>query len=227
MADGTKMDDLTAKHKLETTNHIQAFVIHYFRAEVSRETAWHHRLDVTFDWAVVATGGMVSLALSGPEASHIILLATVLVILFFLNIEARRYRVYAKLKYRVRLLEEDYIAPLFNHIAKQPQEVDDRPQIDPGIINSITDHESPISHLEATAIRMRSNYIYLLLVVYLVWSIKILNNRASQSWWEAFSHQAQVADIPGGIVFMLFTAVMLLAIIASFYANQISQKKNV
>lgn len=219
------MDDLSTKHQLETTNHIQMFVIHYFRAEVGRETAWHHRLDVTFDWAVVATGGMISFALSGPEASHMILLAAIFVILFFLNIEARRYRVYAKLKYRVQQLEESYIAPLFNHITKEQQAIDSRPQIDPSLISSIAGHESPITHLEAVATRMRSNYIYLLGVTYIVWLIKILSNQTGQSWWDMIRQQAQVADISGTIIFILFTLVILLALILSLYAAQLSKSR--
>lgn len=218
------MDDLSTKHQLETTNHIQTFVIHYFRAEVGRETAWHHRLDVTFDWAVVATGGMISFALSGPEASHMILLAAVFVILFFLNIEARRYRVYTKLKNRVQQLEESYIAPLFNHIATEQQTINDRPHIDPKLINSMIDHEPPINHLEAVATRMRSNYIYLIGVTYIVWLIKILNNRAGQSWWEAIQQQAQVAEVSGALIFLLFTATMISALILSLSVTQFSKK---
>ncbi|MEM7802005.1 MAG: DUF2270 domain-containing protein [Chloroflexota bacterium] len=206
------MHDASVKHRLDTTNHIQNFVIHYFRAEVGRETAWRQRLDVTFDWAVVATGGMVTLGLSTPDAGHVILLATTFIILFFLHIEARRYRIYAKLKYRVRRIEEDYIAPLFNQIAQVEKGLDDRPHIDPGMLESLLKHESPITHLEAVATRLRSNYIYLLSVIYLVWLINILDGRVGQPWWDFINQQARVGGISGIIVCALFTALMLLSV---------------
>ncbi|MEM7346417.1 MAG: DUF2270 domain-containing protein [Chloroflexota bacterium] len=220
------MGDISAKHKLETTDHIQTFVVHYFRAEVSRETAWHHRLDITFDWAVVATGGMITFALSGPEASHIILLAIVFIILFFLNIEARRYKVYAKLKYRVRRIEDGYIAPLFNQVAQEQKDIDYRPHIDRGIIDNLLEHKSPISHLEAVTTRLRSNYIYLLGVIYVVWLLKIFNKPSDQPWWDFINQQAQVAELPGTIIFILFTAVILFSLILTVRMPQTSEKKD-
>ncbi|NJL29111.1 MAG: DUF2270 domain-containing protein [Thermoanaerobaculia bacterium] len=67
-------------------------MVHFYRAEVSRSTAWRSRLDATTNWAVLTCAGMLSFAFAGEHHSHILLLLTNLIVLSYLLIEARRYR---------------------------------------------------------------------------------------------------------------------------------------
>ncbi|HYO46828.1 MAG TPA: DUF2270 domain-containing protein, partial [Gemmatimonadota bacterium] len=40
---------------------------HFYRGEIGRADAWRARLDPTTNWAVVTTGGMLSIAFAGPD----------------------------------------------------------------------------------------------------------------------------------------------------------------
>jgi uncharacterized membrane protein len=96
-------------YKLKTSEFVTAMV-HFFRAEVSRANVWRQRLDTTTNWAVVSTGATLSIAFSQPAIHHGIILLNTLLVMWFLFIEARRYRYYELWSYRVRLMETDFHA---------------------------------------------------------------------------------------------------------------------
>src|ERR687887_2849516 len=80
-------------YRLKTSEFVTAMV-HFFRAEVQRANVWRQRLDTTTNWAVVATGATLSIAFSQPAIHHGIIILNTLLVLWFLFIEARRYRYY-------------------------------------------------------------------------------------------------------------------------------------
>lgn len=215
------MDKPIIEHELDSTDHIQTFVIHLFRSESGREIALRERLDVTTNGAVVVTSGLISFSFTSPDVSHVILLANVLIVFVFLLIEARRYQVHASMRQRVRSMEKTYIAPLFNNITSPPTVIDYKPHIDPTLINSLLDHKPPINRFEAVAWRLRSIYIYLLGVTYIFWLNIILSNRTDQPLMDYINQQATVINIDGIIVFGVFTAVMLLALMLSLFVPRI------
>ena len=220
------MEEPPFQHHLDSIDHIQTFIIHFFRSETNREMAWRRRLDVTTSGAVFATGGMISFAFSSPDVSHIILLANVGLLCLFLLIESRRYRIYAKLKYRVRRIEEDYIAPLFNQIASEPKNFHYGPHVSPGLLDSLLTHQSPISRLEAAAWRLRRNYIYLYGVTYAIWLVKVFEEDRDQAWVGYVNQQAAVGSIPGLVVIIFFTLIILVALILTLYVPQISREND-
>lgn len=213
------MEKQEIQDKLKAIDHIQTFVIHLFRSETARETALRGRLDVTTSGAVVVTSGLISFYFTNPDVSHVLLLASVLLIFVFLLVEARRYEVYARLRYRVRHMEKDYIAPLFNQIALEPKNIDYPPHIDPGLVDSLLANTSPISRFEAIAWRLRSIYIYLFGVIYIVWLDGILRDRTDQPWLAHINQAAAIGGLPGTVVFFLCAAMMLTAVILSLYAT--------
>ena len=87
-------------------------MVHFFRAEVNRANVWRQRLDTTTNWAVVSTGATLSIAFSQPEIHHSIIILNTLLVMWFLLIEARRYRYYELWSYRVRLMETDFYAAM-------------------------------------------------------------------------------------------------------------------
>lgn len=171
------------------------------------------RLDVTIGGAVVVTSGLVPFAFSSPDASHIILLANGLLLLIFLLIEARRFQIHEMIMRRVRTIEQDYIAPLINQIALEPIEMKYRPYVDISLVNNLLHYEAPISRFEAAISRLRSVYIYLFGVVYIVWVQKIFSGRTGQPLLDHIGQQAEVGSIPGTLVFFVVTASMLAALI--------------
>src|SRR5574342_1365485 len=91
-------------YRLKTGEFVTAMV-HLFRAEIQRANVWRQRLDTTTNWAVVSTGATLSIAFSQPSIHHAIIILNTLLVMWFLFIEARRYRYYELWSYRVRLME--------------------------------------------------------------------------------------------------------------------------
>ena len=67
-------------------------IAHLYRAEVYRSTIWRTRLGTTTNWAVVTLGIALSITFAAPLASALPLVLVGVLLLFFLILEARRYR---------------------------------------------------------------------------------------------------------------------------------------
>jgi uncharacterized membrane protein len=143
-------------------------MVHFYRAEVTRTNLWRSRLDTTTNWAVVTTGAALTFTFNSPQNPHFVLLVVLLLMLTFLNIEARRYTYYALWHHRVRLVETDFfaamVAPPFRPSA------DWETSLNQTLINPIF----PISRLEALANRYRSNYIWLVTMLIFSWLLKLI-----------------------------------------------------
>ncbi|MGR3625247.1 MAG: DUF2270 domain-containing protein, partial [Limimaricola sp.] len=85
---------------------------HLWRGEVYRSTIWRTRLDTTTNWAVVTLGIALSIAFASREASPLPLVLVGILILFFLMLEARRYRYFNVWRARCRWLETHFYAPM-------------------------------------------------------------------------------------------------------------------
>src|SRR5580658_11228718 len=85
---------------------------HLWRGEVYRSTVWRVRFDNTTNWAVVTTGIAISASFSTNIASPLPLALVGLLVLFFLLIEARRYRYFNIWRLRARALEMEFYAPM-------------------------------------------------------------------------------------------------------------------
>jgi len=141
---------------------------HYYRGERSRADAWRARLDPTTNWAVVTTGGMLSFAFSSPEHSHVMLLLANLLVTVFLGFEARRYRYYDLWRSRLRMLEENFFIPIIRRNLMSPRR-DWRERVAEDLDNP----KFKISFLQAVALRLRYNYIWIYSVLLVAWLSKV------------------------------------------------------
>lgn len=206
------MDEKTIKEQMESMGNIQTFMIHLYRSETGREMALRGRLDVTIGGAVVVTSGLVPFAFSSPDASHVILLANGLLLFIFLLVEARRFQIHEMIIKRVRSIEQHYIAPLVNQIALEPREMEYRPHVNLDLVDNLLHYSAPISRLQAAVLRLRSIYVYLFGVVYILWLRKISLGRADEPFLGYINQQAEVAGVPGIVIFFVVTALMLTAL---------------
>src|SRR5713101_8580108 len=85
---------------------------HLWRGEVYRSTVWRVRFDTTTNWAVVTTGIAFSASFSAANASPLPLALVGLLVVFFLLIEARRYRYFNIWRLRARALETSFYVPM-------------------------------------------------------------------------------------------------------------------
>ena len=195
-------------YKLKTSEFVTAMV-HFFRAEVSRANVWRQRLDTTTNWAVVSTGATLSIAFSQPNIHHGIIILNTLLVMWFLFIEARRYRYYELWSYRVRLMETDfYAAMLVPPFHPSPEWAE-------SLAENLLSPSFPISMWEALGRRLRRNYFWIFLILYASWIAKTwLFPQPATSLGE-FVGRASIGPISGQIMIGLGLAVYtMLGVIA-------------
>jgi uncharacterized membrane protein len=199
-------------YKLKTSEFVTAMV-HFFRAEIQRANVWRQRLDTTTNWAVVATGATLSIAFSQPNVHHAIIILNTLLVLWFLFIEARRYRYYELWSYRVRLMETDFFAAML------VPPFHPSPEWAESLAENLLSPSFPISMWEAFGRRLRRNYFWIFLILYASWVAKIWLFPFPSTTLVEFMRRAALGPISGEIMFLLglafysFLAIVALATI--------------
>jgi uncharacterized membrane protein len=200
-------------YKLSTSEFVTAMV-HFFRAEIQRMNIWRQRLDTTTNWAVVATGATLSIAFSQSEVHHGIILLNTLLVLWFLFIEARRYRYYELWSYRVRLMETDfYAAMLVPPFHPSPEWAEN-------LAESLLTPSFPISMWEAFGRRLRRNYYLIFLILYASWAAKIWLFPMPATTLQEFIQRSAIGPVPGEVMILLGVLLYTtLALVAVFTIN--------
>jgi uncharacterized membrane protein len=200
-----RSDDFES-YPLTRVEYITAMV-HFYRGERARADAWRARLDPTTNWAVATTGGMLSFAFSSPDHSHITLLLANFLVTVFLCFEARRFRYFDVWRARVRMLEENFFIPIIRRNLVSPRH-DWRESV-------AADLDSPkfkITFLQAMAIRLRYNYIWIFTVLLVAWLAKLhLHPTLAESPAEAFA-RLPIGSLAGW---------MLLLLVATFFGGAV------
>ncbi|MBC7879103.1 MAG: DUF2270 domain-containing protein [Anaerolineales bacterium] len=196
-------------YKLKTSEFVTAMV-HLFRAEIQRANVWRQRLDTTTNWAVVVTGATLSIAFSQPEIHHAIILLNTLLVMWFLFIEARRYRYYELWSYRVRLMETDFFAAML------VPPFHPSPDWAENLAENLLTPSFPISILEAFGRRLRRNYFWIFLILGASWVAKIWLFPASPADLAEFISRSSVGPFSGQIMIALglvyYTLLTLVAL---------------
>jgi uncharacterized membrane protein len=197
-------------YHLKSSEFVTAMV-HLFRAEVSRANVWRQRLDTTTNWAVVSTGATLSIAFSQANVHHAIVILNTLLVLWFLFIEARRYRYYELWSYRVRLMETDfYAAMLVPPFHPSPDWAE-------SLAENLLTPSFPISMSEAFGRRLRRNYFWIFLIVGLAWIAKLWLFPQAPASAQEFVDRAAIGHIPGwsvivaALLFYTFLALFAIA----------------
>lgn len=186
-------------------------MVHFFRAEVQRANVWRQRLDTTTNWAVVATGATLSIAFSQPDVHHGIIILNTLLVVWFLFIEARRYRYYELWSYRVRLMETDfYAAMLVPPFHPSPEWAE-------SLAENLLSPRFPISMSEAFGRRLRRNYLWILMILYASWIAKIWLFPQPAVTLDEFILRSAVGPIAGIVMislgFLFYGALFLIALV--------------
>src|SRR5437868_10732778 len=142
-------------------------LVHLYRAEVGRMTAYRQRLDTTTNWGITSSALVTTFALGNTEISHAAFLFLMFINFFFLIVEARRFRVYEAARFRVLLLER-YFYP---EVLGQPVSKSWRRQL-------IEALRTPFSYpavgvLGAVGWRLRRNYLWIYGAVLVTWIGKL------------------------------------------------------
>ena len=196
-------------YRLKSGEFVTAMV-HFFRAEIQRANVWRQRLDTTTNWAVVSTGATLSIAFSQPDIHHGIIILNTLLVMWFLFIEARRYRYYELWSYRVRLMETDfYAAMLVPPFHPSPEWAE-------SLAENLLAPSFPISMSEALGRRLRRNYFWIFLILYASWVAKIWLFPVPAMTLQEFIQRGAVGPVSGEVMILLglgfYSALLLIAV---------------
>ena len=142
-------------------------LVHFYRAEVGRMTAYRQRLDTTTNWSITSSALVTTFSLGNAAIPHAAFLFLMLMNVFFLVVEARRFRVYEAARYRVLLLEHYFYPEVLGEGTARAWK--------PALIEALRTPYSypPVSMLGAAGWRLRRNYLWVYAAVLLVWIAKL------------------------------------------------------
>ncbi len=166
-------------------------LIHLYRAEVGRMTAYRQRLDTTTNWAITSSALVTTFSIGNPLIPHTAFLFLMIVDVFFLLVEARRFQAYEAARYRVLLLEH-YFYP---EVLGQPVAAEWRR----ALIEAL---QAPFSYpsvamLGALGWRLRRNYLWIYASVLITWMAKMQITGGAQADMVA---DARIGPVPGVVV---------------------------
>ncbi len=211
----------------QSRNEYITVLAHYHRAEIARMAGWRDRIDRTSNWAITVVAAMLSLTFSTPTAHHSVLLFGMLLVLLLVLIEARRYRFFDVYRRRVRSLERNYYAQVFNPTT------DVAPQWARALGEDLQRPVFLISHREAMSRRLKRNYIWMFLLLALAWVLKIWTGTsqaitmAEQSGvHHAWYAGANIGPLPGLAVIVAVAAFYCWLLYTAFwlYRGRIDQE---
>ncbi|MCT4370026.1 DUF2270 domain-containing protein [Yangia mangrovi] len=164
---------------------------HLYRGEVYRCSVWRTRLDTTTNWAVVTLGVALSIAYAAPDASPLPLVLVGISNLFFLTLEARRYRYCDLWRRRFRSMEVNFYGPILcgstGPDASWAKDLRD----------DYTRPEFGISYLHAMGRRIRRSYFWIMIIQLLAFLGKITVHPSPVGSFEQAMQRASVGVIPG------------------------------
>jgi uncharacterized membrane protein len=179
-------------------------IAHLYRGEVYRSTIWRTRLDTTTNWTVVTLGVALSISYSSPQASSLPLVLVGVLIMFFVNIESRRYRYFNVWRARARWMETHLYAPMLSdgdlHMEEGWQDVLAR------------DYWRPryhISFFTALGRRIRRNYLWILIIQTMAYLGKLAVHPTAITGFDDLWARAAVGPVPGQ--FMIFLGIIYIS----------------
>ncbi len=196
------------RHVRESTEFSAAEIgalAHLYRGEVYRSTVWRTRLDTTTNWSVVTLGVALSITFSSPDASPLPLVLVGILILFFLALEARRYRFFSVWRARTRWLEKNFFAPMLQdegdlHTEKEWQRMLAEDYLRP---------QYHVTYITAVARRVRANYLWILLIQTVAYTGKLTVHPFAAPDFATFLSRADIGPVPGAVV--LFAGAVYIA----------------
>lgn len=199
MTENTEHVDLTPKpiprfdmSELTRSEYIAALV-HFYRGELHRSTIWRVRLDTTTNWAILSVMGLVTFTFGDLEPSHAPLLVGMLLVLTFMAIEARRYRIFNVWCARVRNLEVNFLTPILQFDMKAVQQGWGRL-----VAEDLLHPRFNMTWQQAMRARLLRNYFPLYLLLLVGWLVKLQpGNQADLPDFSLWLSRMRVAFIPG------------------------------
>src|SRR5919199_3686231 len=142
-------------------------LVHLYRAEVGRMTAYRQRLDTTTNWAITSSALVTTFSLGNATIPHEAFIFLMFANVFFLVVEARRFRVYEAARYRVLLMERYFYPEVLGEASSRDWR--------PALVEALRTPYwyPPVGMLAAAGWRLRRNYLWIYAAVLLTWIAKL------------------------------------------------------
>ncbi len=178
-------------------------LIHLYRGELGRLTAYRIRLDTTSNWALGATVAIVTFVLGDVRVHHAVFLLPAVLTAVFALIEARRLQDLELIRARVRLIEQGFFAAELG--GRAPEDWERR------LSESLAEPTAPITLWHALAARLQRNHGWIFVTIYGAWWLKILTTPDV-----TLGTAAHVGPIPGMVAIGIATVGVLgVAVVAA------------
>lgn len=184
---------------------------HVYRGELGRATSWRTRIDRTTNWAVVLTASLLTWTFSTDTRPHYVLVVGMIMLIVFLGIEARRYRIYDIWRSRVRILEANVFA---NALDPQGAEQSSWRRL---LSEDLREPTIKTPATEAIARRLRRVYFPLLSVLGGAWLIRLTVFAPTST---GVVKTAAVGGVPGAVVILIVGAAYGSLLLLTFWPGQ-------
>lgn len=180
---------------------------------MNRANVWRSRLDVTTNWAIVTTAAFLSFGFGRAEVPHFVVIFASIFVLFFLVIEARRYKYFDLWRWRVALVNENFFATVFSPM-RTPLQANWRDLLS----HDLQESHFKITFMEAFGRRLRRNYIWIFLVLSVCWLTKVaIHPTPASDVLEILNRSAIYHLIPGylviGVGVVFNSSLLLIAVV--------------
>jgi len=193
-------------------------MVHFYRAEVSRSTAWRQRLDATTNWAVLTSAGMLSFGFSAPESPHIVMLLSNLILIAYLVIEARRFRYFAVYRARVRMIEENFLIPIVTRKLESSM-----PAWREMLARDLDLPKYKTTFFQAVGFRLRRNYVWIFMMLLGGWIVKLMIHPQLATSSKEVWARAAVGHVPPSVVTLALAAFYASLAGALFWGRHLSR----
>lgn len=161
-----------------------AAIVHLYRGEVYRATVQRTRLDMTTNWAVLTTAGLLAFSFREGSSPHWALLLGFMLVSLFMVFEARRYQMFDLWRVRVRKIEENFYGPILRRNPISPQR-----EWGSRVASDLFQPSYKIGRLAAVRVRLLRNYWGIYAVLLLAWVLKVLMYpKPAHTWAEVKQH---------------------------------------
>ena len=144
-------------------------IVHLYRGEVYRATVQRTRLDMTTNWAVLTTAGLLAFSFREGSSPHWAILLGFLLVSLFMVFEARRYQMFDLWRARVRKIEENFYGPILRRNPVSPQR-----EWGARVASDLFQPSYKIGFLAAVRVRLLRNYWGIYFVLLMAWVLKVL-----------------------------------------------------
>lgn len=185
-------------------------MVHFYRGELTRSNTWRIRLDTTSNWAVISAMGVLSFAFGVPDHSHASIVLGMVLEVHFLVLEARRFRFFDVWRNRLRMIEENFYAPLMKRNL-----VSSTGNWGELIAADLDRPRFKISYLQAFRARFLRNYAPLFIIMLIAWILKVfLHGEDVDGPW--YNNMGVGPIIPWyyplGLVCIIYTGLFCIAV---------------